>query len=126
MKKFHLTPWLLMPLLAACSSPSYDTNVDPASLTTEQQLLVALSDGDTAALAKFLDENPGAINQPGLQGQTLLHHAVRFGNEACVRLLIERGADPNVRDSGGDSVLDYIDENGALGDIEEMVEGAAR
>lgn len=35
------------------------------------------------------------------EGNTLLHHAARMGNAAMVALLLERGADPELRNRRG-------------------------
>lgn len=110
--------------LAGCSSGEIDTmGGSAANLPPEQQVLNAISEGDTAAVAQFLDANPQAINMPVFVGQTLLHQAVRFGQPAVVKLLLERGADPNARSDEGDTVLDYADENGASREIINLLEG---
>jgi hypothetical protein len=62
--------------------------------------------GETAVLARLLDENTGWVHHRFgrfpygnmlLHGATLLHLAVEFGEQACIELLIERGADLNAR-----------------------------
>ena len=41
------------------------------------------------------------------EGSTALIHAVQSGNVSAVRLLIEKGADPKLRDAMGRRALDY-------------------
>ena len=66
-------------------------------------LLAAAQRGDAAAVAAILDAHPDTIDERGaLAGHTGLRTALHFGvrHEAVVRTLLERGADPNIRDEG--------------------------
>jgi len=71
-------------------------------------LLEASAHGDVARIAEVLDAQPDIVNERGLLPstslRTALHLAVGGGHEAAVRLLLERGADPNVRDEGDNAV----------------------
>jgi len=46
-----------------------------------------------------------SVNAQNEQGVTALIYAVSNGKQGAVRLLLERGADPNMRDAGGDTAL---------------------
>ena len=46
-------------------------------------------------LRRLLDEDPAAANSWSPDGFTALHLAIFGGSEEAVRLLLERGADPN-------------------------------
>lgn len=61
----------------------------------------AAGKGDLARLTALLDAHPELIDERGGEGvRTALHQAV-FGNgEAAVKLLLERGANPNIRCEG--------------------------
>jgi ankyrin repeat protein len=72
----------------------------------EQQAINALLDaaeqGRADELAALLDARPDLINARGgnFQKQTALHKAAWRNRSACVRLLLERGADVRIRDYG--------------------------
>ena len=57
--------------------------------------------GDSAALAAALEADSSSINSPGPGGWPALHLAAHFGQVECVELLLQRGADAQVR-SGND------------------------
>ena len=66
-------------------------------------LLHAAGTGDVSRVAAILDAHPDLLNVRGdLPGHTGLRTALHFGSahEPIVRLLLERGADPNIRDDG--------------------------
>jgi ankyrin repeat protein len=75
----------------------------PDSLIAEK--VAALRDsagrGDLASLNALLDAHPELIDEPGGPGvRTALHQAVFGRSEAAVKLLLDRGANPNIRCEG--------------------------
>ena len=112
-------------LKANLAAPIDRVVTDPL-LTT---LLDAADRGEAARVADLLDAHPNLINQRGvLSGHTGLRTALHFGvqHEAVVRCLLERGADPNVRDEGDNAFpLHFAGENGHVPIIRLLVEHGA-
>ena len=102
-----------------------DAAPDPA-LTA---ILAAADAGDAARLATLLDARPDLVSARGaLAGHTGLRTALHFGvaHEPIVRLLLARGADPNVRDEGDDAYpLHFAAEQQNLAVIRLLVEHGA-
>jgi ankyrin repeat protein len=94
-----------------------------------EQLLEAAARGDAARVAALLDTTPDIVNEraviPGHTGlRTALHHAV--AHEPVVRLLLERGADPNIRDEGDNAMpLHFAAEREDLAVIRLLLEHGA-
>lgn len=69
------------------------------------RLMTALRDGNLAAFRKALASDPGAAKLKGAGGSTPLMYAALYGDASAVRLLLEKGADPNARNDAGATVL---------------------
>jgi len=50
-----------------------------------------------AILKRILDDNPQWVNEPSDKGETCLHVAGIYGNTEATRLVLELGANPNIR-----------------------------
>ena len=93
-------------------------------------LLRAAEEGDANAVARALDAHPELINQRGALGghtglRTALHFGVRF--EPVVRALLDRGADPNIRDEGDNAFpLHFAAEGHDMAVIRLLVEHGAQ
>ena len=100
-----------------------------ASETPLTALLSAAGKGDAAAVATILDEHPGLINERGtLPANSGLRTALHFGSghEAVVRTLLERGADPNIRDEGDHAFpIHFAAERGDLTVVRLLIEHGA-
>jgi ankyrin repeat protein len=92
-------------------------------------LLTAAAGGDASAVDTILDEHPGVINERGLlTGHTGLRTALHFGvrHDAVVKTLLDRGADPNIRDEGDNAFpIHFAAERGDLPIVKLLVEHGA-
>jgi hypothetical protein len=98
---------------------------------TAAEVVASLRDaagrGDPTQLAALLDEHPELINESGGEGvRTALHQAVFGNSEAAVSLLLERGADPNIRCEGDNAYpLHFAVEKNRVRIIHLLVEHGA-
>ena len=85
----------------------------PASSPDRQavQIMEALRAGDRQLFVKMLNDNPGVWKAKGKDGSTALMAAALYGDAGSVRLLLERGADPNMRNDGNATALMYAIES---------------
>lgn len=66
----------------------------------------AIGARDNAAAVRLIDSGQFDVNMQNGEGYTLLHFAAGDGNLAMVEALLERGADPHVKTSLGQTALD--------------------
>src|SRR6516162_9909426 len=83
--------------------------------------------GDLARLNALLDAHPELIDERGGEGvRTALHQAVFGKSEAAVKLLLERGANPNIRCEGDNAYpLHFAVEKNRVPIIHLLVEHGA-
>jgi ankyrin repeat protein len=70
-----------------------------------QPILKALRDGDGQVFKRLASENKKAGNLRGAGGTTPLMQAALYGDVDSVRLLLQQGADPNIRNQAGATAL---------------------
>lgn len=89
------------------------------------EFFAAARRGDVAAVKAFLDKG-GDVNTKNQYGATALSYAADKGHTELVRLLLERGADPNVRDTFyGASPMSWAAPNGHLEIVRLLIEKGA-
>jgi ankyrin repeat protein len=92
---------------------SGDTPTSPPDPVVEK-MMSALRQGNFPEFENILHENPMAVNHHGTGGWTPIMYAALYGNVGTLRLLLDKNADPNVRNVGGGSALIY-----AVGSLEK-------
>ena len=70
-----------------------------------EPIFQALRDGDKQTFKKLASEDKRIGNLKGVGGTTPLMQAVLYGDADSVRLLLEQGADPNIRNEAGATAL---------------------
>ena len=96
-----------------------------------QELLAGADRGDEERVRRALDDHPDIVDAravlPGHSGRrTALHFAMNSMNQRVIDLLLERGADPNVRDEGDNAFpLHFAAERGELEVVRKLVEHGA-
>jgi hypothetical protein len=74
----------------------------------DEQLFRAARHGDRAAVEQALTNGASLQHAAPIDHKTVLFRAAVFGHADIVRLLLERGADPNAVGSDGQSALEIV------------------
>lgn len=93
-----------------------------------QSILEAAENGHADKLARLLDSHPDLIDARGgnFQKQTALHKAARRNHRPCVELLLARGADVRIRDTGDNAyALHFAAEAADLAIVRLLVEAGS-
>lgn len=77
----------------------------PPADPTATRMMEALRKGDRALFHQVLCDDPTIANRKGPGGSTPLMAAVLYGDVDTVRLLLNSGADPNLRNEAGATAL---------------------
>lgn len=91
-------------------------------------LLTAVENSDLASLENLLKTQASigdVINQRNEEDETLLHKAATHDDAKLVHLLLQRGADPNVRDMNGWTPLTVAAKSGSLCVVDELLQAGA-
>ncbi len=101
--------------------------MDPSIKPYGQSLLLHAVLSNASDSANFLLENGFDVNEADHNGYTPLHGAAEKGNVEMVRLLLEKGARPNVKDIKGNTPLSKAIFNSGedISLIRELVAGGA-
>ncbi len=101
--KFLLIGWLMLSIssFSACQEKS-----SPAATQMNEQLIKAVTAGDTARVAVLLTDNK-LVNSSNAAGESLLLLATQRNNLPMVTLLVSRGAEVNQQANNQDSPFLY-------------------
>ena len=80
-------------------------NPSPPQDPQAAQLMDVLRRGDRATFEKLLRSNPKSAQARGSGGTSPLMYAALYGDANALRLLLEKGADPNARNDAGATAL---------------------
>ena len=80
---------------------------DPAVV----EMMNALRNGNRQEFNRALRENPKSVNAKGLSGWTPIMYAALYGDGEAVRLLLDKGANPDAQNDDGGTPLMYAIED---------------
>lgn len=90
----------------------------------EKDVLKSIKEGDTDVLTKFLDEGANINMSYGKDKITLLNYAIKSENLHAVKLLILRGADPNIQSKGKTPLVMAVTKKNLM-ILHELIESGA-
>lgn len=86
-------------------------------------LQAAVFDGDIDLAINLLEKGKFDLNKLDQQGRTLLHYTGCRGQYDMIELLLEKGADPNIKDKNGNTPLHWC---GHIDIVELLISYGAR
>ncbi len=91
--------------IVACSASKTASNQSKKDNFGRTRLIEATIEQDENRVISLMQLEPENINQTDLFGMTALHYAASSGNERLFRRLLFKGANPNIKDSNGETVI---------------------
>lgn len=91
------------------------------NVTAVQLLHAAVEQGDLAQVQKILEKGKANINAVDDQRQSALHRAIIQGHTEIAALLLETGADLQLKDLQSKRPLDYNEELGAIAKVMQLL-----
>lgn len=85
----------------------------------------AISKGDPVLVGKIIDSDSSQLEKKNVIDDYPLHEAIRQGQEDVVRVLLEKGANPNAAGSQGFTALHYVAQENAPGLCELLIQHGA-
>ncbi len=101
-----------------------DAHVRPTD-DLSRQFLAAVFLGDAARVRSLLGRHPRLATTPDGRGDHPIHHAARNGDTEVVHLLIQNGADVNVKNPRGHTVLYCAGGHGHLDTLQLLLNQGA-
>ena len=100
--------------------------MDTSSATVLRAMCLAANKGDAHAVAAWLDEGGGVDARCAERiGDTLLMSAAYGGQEAMVRMLLQRGASVNLQNSFGGTALMFAASKGHTTIVQALLDAKA-
>lgn len=90
-----------------------------------ESLVDAAYRGNNTAIIKFLDKYNTAVDAKASFDRTALMYAAMLGKTDTVRLLLEKGANPDEKDNSNGTALMYAAENGEAVVVELLLKSGA-
>jgi ankyrin repeat protein len=98
--------------------------VDRRQASPVAELFEACAAGDVATVRRLIERNAGLVAARNAEGGTPLHAAVPHPD--IVRLLLERGADPNARDKGDNALpLHFAAGGGPIESVQTLIDAGS-
>lgn len=114
------TLFLTLALMPTACGPSPEARL--------KQIHLAATKGDIETVGRMLDQEPKLLTMVNDQREkvTLLHLAAYSAHDALIELLLERGADPNLKDARNQTPLFGAASSGNPRSIQVLVASGAR
>ncbi|MEM6909522.1 MAG: ankyrin repeat domain-containing protein [Pseudomonadota bacterium] len=128
LRKFHLHLALLAMLAGSFSLWSVASPASAQLFSEGYQFLEAVRERDGDAVTEMLNQ-PGTtiINTRDITtGDTGLHVVTQRRDTLWVRFLIQRGANPNIRNNKGSTPIQIATTLGFIDGVEELIKGGAQ
>lgn len=86
-------------VILLCGSTLYSFDVDKSKATLPSEVIQAIRNNDCRSLETRLQSKPALLEARDEFGSTPLILAAMYSGEECVRMLLDRGADPNAKNN---------------------------